>query len=64
MRVKHDIGFLDESSETNENVVSGEIRNVRFIDITARSEAGIVIYDLKEKPIKSLILSREFRLLS
>jgi hypothetical protein len=37
-----------------ENVVSGEIRNVRFTDITARSESGIVVHGLKEKPIKNL----------
>lgn len=44
-----------------ENVVSGEIRNVRFTDITARSESGIVIHGLKEKPIRDLIF-RDVRL--
>jgi Glycosyl hydrolases family 28 len=39
-----------------ENVVSGEIRNVRFTDITARSESGIVIHGLKEKPMKNISL--------
>jgi hypothetical protein len=39
-----------------ENVMSGEIRNIRFTDITARSESGIVIHGLKEKPIKDLLL--------
>jgi hypothetical protein len=37
-----------------ENVMSGEINNVRFTDITARSESGIVVHGLKEKPIKNL----------
>jgi hypothetical protein len=37
-----------------ENVISGEIRNVRFTDITARSESGIVVHGLKEKPIKNV----------
>jgi polygalacturonase len=44
-----------------ENVTSGEIRNIRFTDITARSESGIVIHGLKEKPIKNLIF-RDLRL--
>jgi len=38
-----------------ENVVSGEIRNVRFTDITARSESGIVVHGLKEKPMKNVL---------
>jgi glycosyl hydrolase family 28/pectate lyase-like protein len=38
-----------------ENVISGEIRNIRFTDITARSESGIVLHGLKEKPMKNLI---------
>ncbi len=44
-----------------ENVISGEIRNIRFTDITARSESGIVVHGLKEKPIKNVTF-RDVRL--
>ena len=41
-----------------ENTKPGSIKNVRFSNIAAHSESGIVVYGVKEQPIQNLSLER------
>ena len=41
-----------------ENIKAGEIKNIRFSNIIARGESGIVVYALKESPIQNLTLEQ------